>query len=290
MNISLWGIVFGLLLLAIPLIIIHRLRLPVMQRLLLAFGRMVLAVAVMAIIVYGAVSLDSIVYDVVMLVLLSLFSAVMALGKARLNVSRLLIPAGAGSVVGVAVVVFYGLFLVLGQKNPFVARLFLPFAAIVAGGITMVNAKALQTYYTGLLHHGQLYNYIIGNGGTHGEAVRHFIRRCLQAAIVSVGRDMSRLAFVSAPAVMLAMVMCGIGVLTAAAFQVMLTFMVMAASLLSLVITLLVARRYSFDEYERLKPVVKGGEARVLKASSPLGSSASLSEPRDTDSVSQPQE
>lgn len=290
MNITIWGIVFGLLLLAIPLLVIHRLRLPVMQRLLLAFGRMVLAVAVMAAIVYGAVSLDSIVYDVVMLVLLSLFSAVMALGKARLNVSRLLIPAGAGSVVGVAVVVFYGLFLVLGQKNPFVAHLFLPLVAIVAGGMTTADAKALQAYYTGLLHHGQLYDYIIGNGGTHGEAVRHFVRRSLQSAIVSVGRDMSRLAFVSAPAVMLAMVMCGADVLTAAAFQVMLFVMVLAASLLSLVITLLVARRYSFDEYERLKPVVKGGAAREAKGGSLSGSSASPSEPRDTGFESRPQE
>lgn len=292
MEITLLGIFFGLLLLAIPVSAIYYLRLPVLNRVVRVVCRTIVAVAVIALVVFGALSLDSIVYDIVMLLALSLLSAVLTLGKARLKVSKLIIPAAAGSIVAVAVVVFYVLFLVLAGSKPFVAHLFVPLAGIVAGGIVGANTKALQTYYSGLLHHGQLYNYIIGNGGTHAEAVHYFVRRSLQASIVSISRDMSRLVFVSAPTVMLAMVMSGASVLTAAAFQILVYVAVMAASVLSVVITLFVGRKYSFDEYERLKPVAKAAKATVAEVVTGKASDSSASPAihLGTDSANQQQE
>lgn len=282
MKISILGIVLGLLLLVIPLYIIYYFKLRIMRRMLVAFGRMCVGVAVIALVVFGALKLNSIVYDVVMALLLALTSSILSLGKARLSVSKLLIPIGIGNVVALAFIGFYFIFLVMGEKNPFLPNIFIPMFGLVAGGMITANAKALQTYYSGLLHHGQLYDYIIGNGGTHSEAIRHFVRRGLQASIVTVSKQMSRIVFATAPVIMLAMVMVGSDILSAAVLQIMFYVAVMAASMVSLLLALLIGRKYSFDEYERLRP--------VFKAEKPSDSSSSHEELPHTDSESQPQE
>lgn len=268
MNISILGFVLGLLLLAIPIYIIYYFKLRVMHRLLASLGRMAIGVAVMAAIVYGALKLNSIAYDIIIFIVFALASSIFALAKARLNITKLIVPVGVGSLVATAFVGFYFLFLVLGEKNPFLPHIFVPMFGIIACSMTGINAKALQTYYSGLLHHGQLYNYLIGNGGSHREATRYFVRRGLQASIVGVAKQMSRIVFVSSPVILLAMVMSGSDAFTAFAFQILFYVAVIAASLISLLIALLIGRKYSFDEYERLKPVFKKKEKAIVSEAS----------------------
>lgn len=263
MNITVLGLLFGLLLLALPLYVIYHFKLRVMHRFLMSMVRMVIGVALMSLIVYGAVCLDSIVYDIVALIVFSLLSALFALNKARLRVGKMLIPVGIGVIVALAFVSFYVLLLVFGEKNPFIQHLFIPVIGLVLGSMVAIDAKALQSYYSGLLYHNQLYNYLLGNGASHREAVRYFVKRSLEASIVAASKQMSGIVFVSAPVLLLAMVMCGANLFTAAAFQVLFYIVVLAASLISLCLTLLIGRRYSFDEYERLKSVYGSEEKAV---------------------------
>lgn len=295
MKISILGLVLGLLLLAIPLYTIYHFRLRLLHRFVATFGRMFIGVAVLAVIVYGALQLNSVVYDIFIFLLMAIASSMMSLKKAQLKVSRLLLPAAIGSVVASAFVGFYFAFLVCGEKNPFLPHLFIPLFGIIIGGMTNANTKALQTYYSGLLNHGQLYNYIIGNGGTHREATRFFVRRSLQASIVTVSKQMSRIAFIAAPVVLFAMIMEGADAFTAFAFQVLIYVAVIAASLISLFIALFIGKKYSFDEYERLKPVFKEKKVEtpvntISDEQSVSDSSSSPSEPQHIDPESQPQE
>ena len=86
------------------------------------------------------------------------------------------------------------------------------------------------------------------------------------------------------------MVMAGADVLTAAAMQVLLAVMLMAASLLAVCFTLVVGRKNFFDEYNRLK--VRDAKASDQPASDrPVSdSSASLSVPRGVDPENPQQE
>ena len=81
----------------------------------------------------------------------------------------------------------------------------------------------------------------------------YFVRRSLKSAIVSVLRRLSLLCFATAPVLFFGLVMAGVDVVTAAALQLLLMVMELTASLLSIAFTLVVGRKYCFDEYERLK-------------------------------------
>lgn len=255
MIISIVGLLFGMLLVAIPVFAIYYFNLGLVHRFVNCLIRMVISVTLMALVVWGAVKLDSWIYDVVMMLLLTLLTSVLTLRRSRLRANVLLIPAFIGTFAGLVIMSFYGIILILGDHNPFIAHVFIPFVGIIGGSMIDINGKSLQIYYSGLLHHGQLYNYLLGNGSTHSEAVRYFVRRSMQTCIITTGKKMSRLVFQTAPVLLFAMVMSGVDVFTAACFQILFYLMVIAASLIALFVTLAIARRYSFDEYERLKPV-----------------------------------
>ena len=257
MSITVWGILLGSLLLAIPVYVIYRFKLKIINRVLAAVCRMVLVVFAKALMVYTIIKLNSIGFSIVAFLLLVSVSSILVVRKSGLKPTKLLIPVMGGMLLTTSVIGFYVLFFVLGLKNPFVPQYFLPVMGLIAFGMISVNARALQIYYMGLKNHSQLYYYLLGNGSNHYEAVSYLLRRCLQASIVSSTRQLSRIVMVSAPVLMFGRMLGGAGVVDAAVCQVLFMIVVMASSIGAVIVTLLVARQGSFDEYERLKPVFK---------------------------------
>lgn len=266
MNISVLGLVLGLLLIALPIYIIYAFDLRVMRRLLKSLAMMAVVVSA-----FGAVTALLITYNVLWVnvlvaVVLALLSSVVVVLRSGLRQRRLLLPVMAASVVPLLFVSLYVLLLVLSLKKPFDTRFFIPMLGLMVGMASGLIARALRAYYIGLEHHNELYYYLLGNGATHREAVRHFVRRGFQAALVPVMRQMSGMFLTTAPALMLGLVMSGVGVWTAALLEVVVLLAVMVYALTTFWLAILLSRRYAFDEYERLRPMKKG-EAPVAPTS-----------------------
>ena len=77
---------------------------------------------------------------------------------------------------------------------------------------------------------------------------------------------MSGMLLTTAPALMLGLVMSGVGVWTAALLEVVVLLAVTVYALTTFWLAILLSRRYAFDEYERLRPMKKG-EAPVAPTS-----------------------
>lgn len=263
MNISVLGLVLGLLLIALPIYIIYAFDLRVMRRLLKSLAMMAVVVSA-----FGAVTALLITYNVLWVnvlvaVVLALLSSVVVVLRSGLRQRRLLLPVMAASVVPLLFVSLYVLLLVLSLKKPFDTRFFIPMLGLMVGMASGLIARALRAYYVGLEHHNELYYYLLGNGATHREAVRHFMRRGFQAALVPVMKQMSGMFLTTAPTLMLGLVMSGVGVWTAVILEVVVLLAVMVYALTTFWLAILLSRRYAFDEYERLRPMKKG-EAPVV--------------------------
>lgn len=258
MNISVLGLVLGLLLIALPIYIIYAFDLRVMRRLLKSLAMMAVVVSA-----FGAVTALLITYNVLWVnvlvaVVLALLSSVVVVLRSGLRQRRLLLPVMAASVVPLLFVSLYVLLLVLSLKKPFDTRFFIPMLGLMVGMASGLIARALRAYYIGLEHHNELYYYLLGNGATHREAVRHFMRRGFQAALVPVMKQMSGMFLITAPTLMLGLVMSGVGVWTAVILEVVVLLAVMVYALTTFWLAILLSRRYAFDEYERLRPMKKG--------------------------------
>lgn len=280
MKISLLGIVLGLVLIAFPIFIIFQYRLTLLNRYVKSIVRIVVSVAVIALCTFASVKLNSLAFNIFLALLFCVCSTAMSVVKARLKFERSFLPLLAGTVAGAIVVGLYFIFLIMGARGVQVSTLLIPIYGLLTGGMIEANARALETYYSGLRNHNQLYYYLLGNGCTHAKATEYFFRRGLQVSIVVVCKRMSAVVLTAAPSIFFVAVMGGMDVLTAAALQVFLLFAVLSASLIAVFVTLLIGRRYNFDEYNKLKKIFKNESESSL---------SNPSAPRGTDPASQPQ-
>lgn len=266
MNISVLGLVLGLLLLALPIYIIYAFDLRLMRRLLKSLAMMAVMVSAFGAITALLMTCNILWVNLLVGVAIALLSSVVVVLRSGLRQRRLLLPVMAASVAPLLLVSLYVLLLVLSLKEPFDTRFFIPMLGLMVGMASGLIARALHAYYMGLAHHNELYYYLLGNGATHREAVRHFVRRGFQAALVPVMRQMSSMFLTTAPALMLGLVMSGVGVWTAALLEVVVLLAVTVYALTTFWLAILLSRRYAFDEYERLRPMKKG-EAPVAPTS-----------------------
>lgn len=253
MEITVLGFVLGLLLLALPVYAVVALKLNMVKRLLLTYGWMAVLTSLLALVLWSAISYAHVWATLLFSLLLLIASAAITAGKVPVLFGRLFFPLLAGLLAGSLVVGLYVIFVVLGIRQPFDAHIFLPVVSLLLGSTVGINLKALNTYFAGLLHHNQLYEYLMGNGATHRQAVDYFVRRCLQAALIPVLRHMSGLVWSTAPVLLLALVLSGTSVWTALAIELLYPLMVLSTSFISLFITLFIGRHYIFDDYERLR-------------------------------------
>lgn len=253
MNTTPLGIVLGLLLLAVPIYFIVAFRLQLMGRFLKSMFRLLLFMSVTGILIYLVYSAKLVWVNILAMLLLTVLSALFTIGNARLRKLQMAVPVFFGLLPPLVIVVLYVGFLVLNCANPFAAQVLLPLTGIFAGLSIGSNAKALSVYYMGLQHHHQLYYYLLGNGASHREAVNYFLRRSLQASLLpSLGKAGGVMVAVC-PVIFWTALLSGCNPLQATVLQVVLLIASMAVISSSLVLTLFLARRYSFDEYDRLK-------------------------------------
>jgi putative ABC transport system permease protein len=228
-------------------------RIPMLDKLLIAVGKMAGGLAALGLMLYWLVTVKSVVLSLAFVVVLIVMAAIVATNESRQPRGRVLLPLLAGSALSVVVISLWFLFFVMGQKNPFEVSQLIPVCGVIAAAVALTNGKALSAYYSGLYAHHQLYDYMIGNGATHTEATAHFQRRALERAMMPLLKCMGNLVVPLGCLMAWVLIMMGVAPLQAVLFEGLMLIAMLSASVLSLIIAILLGRHYSFDKYEQLK-------------------------------------
>ncbi len=122
---------------------------------------------------------------------------------------------------------------------------------------TGVNVIGLNTYYAGLRREQQLYYFLLGNGATRNEAIAPFVRQALIKAFSPGIANMAVTGLVALPGTMIGQILGGSSPHVAIKYQIMIVVITVVASMLSLMMTIFLASRKSFDSYGRLLRVHK---------------------------------
>lgn len=178
-----------------------------------------------------------------------------ALARTGLKRKVLLIPISVGFLCSVVCVGMYFIGVVLQLENVFSARYFIPIFGILMGNMLSSNVIALNTYYSGLKREQQLYRYLLGNGATRAEAQAPFIRQAIIKAFSPLIANISVMGLVAFPGTMIGQILGGSSPNVAIKYQMMIMVITFTASMLSLMITISLASRKSFDAYGKLLPI-----------------------------------
>lgn len=166
-----------------------------------------------------------------------------AVTRTRLKRHILMIPVSVGFLVTVVLVGLYFLGFVLRLDNIFSAQYFIPIFGIIMGNMLGVNVIGLNTYYAGLKREQQLYYYLLGNGATRSEATAPFIRQALIKAFSPGIANMAVTGLVALPGTMIGQILGGSSPHVAIKYQIMIVVITVASSMLSLMITIMLASR-----------------------------------------------
>lgn len=262
MEITTLGFVITLAILLIPtLYVLYSHSIDVGSKVLTSIVRMVVVMCLYGIVLHFLMRWNSVVIDIVFILLVILVAVAAAVDVARVSFRVHFLPLAAGML---PVVLAASLCIALcvsgftGVRS--VVRCLVPVVGLVTLNTVRAVGEALSVYHTALKNHNQLYYYLLGNGATRTEALRHYTQRAMTRSVLPCVRRMLTIGIYSSPVVIWGLTLCNVGSLTAVYLQVLLVAASLFVSLFSIVLALIVARKYAIDDYGQ--PLPKPKEAQ----------------------------
>lgn len=256
-DISLWSLVIGLLLLAIPIYFFRLYKAKLVASTLVAALRMVVQLFLIGLYLKYLFIWNNPWINFLWVLIMVVVASFTATRRTGLKRSVLFIPISVGFLATAIIVGLYFLILVLHLSNPFSAQYFIPIMGILMGNMLGSNVIAINTYFDGIQREHQMYYYLLGNGATRFEATAPFVRKAMLKAFSPCIANMAVMGIVSLPGTMIGQILGGSAPGIAIKYQMMIIVITFTASMLSLMITITLSGRYSFDAYGRLRNVMR---------------------------------
>lgn len=255
LGITSWGLALSLLLVIAAFAVLWRLSSRNFSGWLASTGSMILQMAVAGAWLLWLWHGGSIVVAVLWLLFMSLAGIIGQCRRTRLRRSVIVGPMLGGLFLPVAVASFFVCGAVIEQGGSMSVRWLVPVAGILLLEVQHVCGQGVEAYYNSLHEKGQLYEFLIGNGASHREAVMPFVRTAVSRGFSEFFVRLSRTGILVAPAFVYGMLAGGSDALFSITLFVLTALLWVPVSLLSLVLTLWLADRLSFDAKGCLRQV-----------------------------------
>ena len=249
------GLAVGMLLMLIPFYFLWRFRTGLLSSAL--WGTVRMTVQLLLIGVYLRFLFQWV--NVLWMAVMAVIASHTAVSRTALRREVLLLPVFTGFLVTALLVSLYFLAFVVRAADVFAARFFIPVAGVLFGNMLTVNIMAVNVYYSELQREQNMYYYLLGNGATRFEATLPFLRSAVIKSFSPCIANMAVLGIVSFPGTMIGQILGGSMPEVAIKYQLMISVITVVASMLSLVITISLSVRRTFDEFGRLKPIFRKG-------------------------------
>lgn len=256
-DISYYNLFIGLLLLAIPFFYLWKFKTGLLNPAVIGTLRMIIQLFLIGMYLKYLFLWNNPWINFLWVIIMIFVAGQTALGRTQLKRGVLLIPITVGFFCSVVLVGLYFIGVVLRLDNIFSAQYFIPIFGILMGNMLSSNVIALNTYYSGLKREQQLYRYLLGNGATRQEAQAPFIRQAIIKAFSPLIANIAVMGLVALPGTMIGQILGGSSPNVAIKYQMMIMVITFTASMLSLMITISLASRRSFDAYGKLLEVTK---------------------------------
>lgn len=228
----------GLLLLVIPAGLLYLLERPMLKTFGIAVGRAIVQLALLCLIVWGLIRVDSPWLLLLWLVAIAAYSGWLVVKRCKQEVKKWMLPVSAGLLIGVSLIAFWLIGLVFPVRI-FDAHWFVPVTALLTGHATAMMIRGLSTYLSALQADEQQYEFLRGNGLAHFKALQPFLRRSLLAVISPTMANLSVLGLTSMPLLLVGILLGGISPLHAFLLMIGMIAGCVSASVLSLALSIL---------------------------------------------------
>lgn len=255
MDIGLFSLALGLLLLLIPLFFLWQLRTGLVRATLVAAARMIVQLFLISIYLRYLFEWDNPWLNTLWVIIMAVIATHTVGQRTHLRWRVVAMPAFVSFVVSAMLVGAFFLCVVLQLDQPFTARYFIPVMGILMGNMLGVNVLTLSTFYSGVQRERATYYYLLGNGASRFEAWLPFMREAVIKSFTPCIANMAVMGIVALPGTMIGQILGGSAPDVAVKYQMMIVVITMSASMLSLILALWLSTREAFDGYGRLMKI-----------------------------------
>lgn len=237
-DIGVWRLAAGYLLLAVPLGILLWLRLPLLGQTLTAVARMTLQLLFVGFYL-------QVIFDLNRLWLTGAWGLVM-IGVANLSIARgcRLRPSKlAGGLFlallgGTLVPLLFLVFVVLEGAAALDAQYLVPLCGMILGNCLQADIIGLRTFYESLRQNEKAYLLSLAQGATLKEALLPFARNACRAALAPTVANMSTIGLVSLPGMMTGVILGGGNPVTAIKYQIAIMVAIFSGTALTVILAI----------------------------------------------------
>ncbi|MEG1748171.1 MAG: ABC transporter permease [Tannerellaceae bacterium] len=254
-DITYFNLLLGFVLLLIPLFILWYYRTGLVRTTVVAVARMTAQLLFIGFYLKYLFEWNNPYINIAWVLGMILIAGQAALSRTKLPWRLLLLPVSVAFLTAITLVGGYFLGVVVELNPIFDARYFIPISGSLLGNMLSANVIALNAYFSGLQRERQLYYFLLGNGATRHEAQIPFIRTALLKSFNPTIANMAVMGLVALPGTMIGQILGGSSPDVSIKYQIMIMLINFSASILSVVISIKLCARQSFDAYGCLKAI-----------------------------------
>ncbi len=256
-DISIEGLLWGLLLMAIPFYFLWKYKTGILSAAVTGLVRMVVQLFLVGLYLKYLFLWDNPLLNILWVVIMVFVATETALTRTKFKRSVMMCPILVGFATSSLLVGFYFLGIVLELDNVFSVQYFIPIMGILMGNMLGANVIALNTFYSHLRREKTYYYYMLGNGATVSEALSPFIKQALVRTFTPVIANMAVMGLVALPGTMIGQILGGSAPDVAIRYQMMIIVITISSSMMSIAVTLNIIKRIAFDAEGRMLNVSK---------------------------------
>ena len=248
-DISTFNLFLALLLLFIPAYSLYYFRTGLVRDTFVAAGRMVLQLFFIGFYLEYLFEWNNVWINILWVIIMVGVASYTVLKRTRLSQKRLFLSVSVVFFFSIVILDLYFLGVVVRLEHLFDARYFVPISGMLLGNMLSTNVMALNTFYSGVEREKQLFQYLLGNGATLSEALAPFMREALIKSFNPALASMSVMGLIALPGTMTGQILGGSSPNVAIKYQITIMVTTFASTLISVLLTLWLSRKQSFDEF-----------------------------------------
>jgi putative ABC transport system permease protein len=252
-DISWLELFLGGLVLIIPFWLLIHFKTGLFKDALIAHGRMLLQLMLVGVYLKVIFKIDSVAVNLAWVSLMIIAAAFSISKRSNLKVKTMFFPIASAILVNVLINGSVLAFLVVGVEHFLSARYLIPLMGMIVGNTLNSSIVGIRSFFNQLSKNEEIYRYNLICGATKSESVFNFTSQAMKEAFNPVIASTAVMGLIWLPGMMTGQILGGSDPLIAIKFQIMIIVTIFAGSVITVFVSILIAKKIAFDDYELLK-------------------------------------
>ncbi len=254
LDIGLWELAAGYVLLIFPLAIMLWYRIDLIGTTLISVVRMTVQLLLVGLYLQFIFERNSVYLNTAWLLVMIAVADVSIARGCGLRLRRFYLPMFGSLIVGTAIPLLVFLGLILRRPNLMDAQYAIPIGGMILGNCLRADIIAIRGFYESIRDREKVFLHCLAQGARLHEATRPFMRDACRAALTPTVATMATIGLVSLPGMMTGVILGGANPMTAIKYQIAIMISIFSGTAITIWMAINLSMKATFTHYGMLDP------------------------------------